>query len=86
MTTVIAERISLERLFDDFVRNYSAGNLISGYTPWGDDALMSPEEFAHLFKKQAESVGYRYEQYAGFADELKEWCEIHLGNLEAKFR
>jgi len=86
MTTVIAEKVSLERLFDDFVRNYSAGNLISGYTAWGDDALMSPEEFAHLFKKQAESVGYQYGEYARFADELKEWCEIHLGNLEAKFQ
>ena len=86
MTMVVAERISLEQMYDDFVRNYSEGNLISGHTAWGDDALMSPEEFAHLFKKQAESVGYRYEEYAGFADELKEWCEIHLGNLEAKFR
>ena len=86
MTMVVAERISLERLYDDFVRNYSEGNLISGHTAWGDDALMSPEEFAHLFKKQAESAGYSYEQYDEFADELKEWCEIHLGNLEAKFR
>ena len=86
MTTVIAEKASLEKLYDDFVRNYSAGNLISGRTAWGDDALMSPEEFSHLFKKQAESVGYQYDEYAGFADELKEWCEIHLGNLEAKFR
>ena len=47
---------------------------------------MSPEEFAHLFKKQAESAGYQYAEYAGFADELKEWCEIHLDNLEAKFQ
>ena len=86
MTMVIAEKMSLERLYDDFVSNYSAGNLTSGFTEWGDDALMSPEEFAHLFKKQAESAGYRYAEYAGFADELKEWCEIHLGNLESKFR
>jgi hypothetical protein len=86
MTTVVAEKISLEQLYNDFIRNYTEGNLVSGYTAWGDDALMSPEEFAHLFKKQAESVGYQYDEYAGFADELKEWCEIHLGNLEAKFR
>jgi hypothetical protein len=86
MTTVIAEKVSLEQLYDDFIRNYTEGNFISGFTSRWDDALMSPEEFAHLFKKQAESVGYQYDQYAGFADELKEWCEIHLGNLESKFR
>jgi len=47
--------------------------------------MMSPRSFAHAFKKECESWGYKHDQYKEFADDLEEWCEIYLGNLEAKF-
>ena len=47
---------------------------------------MSPKSFAHTFKKRASEFGYKFEQYKPLADELEEWCELHLGHLESKFR
>ena len=47
---------------------------------------MGPRPVAHTFKKKAEGLGYTFNEYKPFADELEEWVEIHLGNLESKFR
>jgi len=47
---------------------------------------MGPKSVAHKFKKNAENLGYTFEEYSGFADELEDWVDIHLGNLESKFR
>ena len=81
------EIISLEELYDIFIRDYLAGNYTEGICRWnGDDALMGPKSFAHKFKKEAEGMGYSFEQYQGYADELEEWCEEHLLHLENKFR
>ena len=83
----IIEKISLEKLYDDFIEQYQLGNFTEGVCEWnGDDALMGPRSVAHTFKKKAEGLGYTFDEYSGFADELEEWVDIHLGNLESKFR
>ena len=77
----------LEALYDQFIKNYEQGDLVEGICEWnGDDALMGPESVAHLYKKRAEGLGYTFKDYKPFADELEEWVDIHLGNLESKFR
>ena len=45
---------------------------------------MGSRSVAHKFKKKAEEMGYTFEEYKGFADELEDWVDIHLGNLESK--
>ena len=83
----VLEKISLEKLYDNYIEQYQNGNFTEGVCEWnGDDALMGPESVAHKFKKNAENLGYTFEEYSGFADELEQWVEIHLGNLESKFR
>ena len=83
----IIEKISLEKLYDDFIEQYQNGKFVEGVCEWnGDDALMAPEAVAHKFKKKAIELGYTFEEYSGFANELEEWVDIHLGNLESKFR
>ena len=47
---------------------------------------MGPKSVAHKFKKKAEELGYTFDEYSGLANELEEWVDIHLGNLESKFR
>ena len=74
---------TLEELYDDFIKNYEMGNFVEGVCSWnGDDALMGPRSFAHKFKK----MGFGFEEYKPFADELEEWCQDHLLHLESKFR
>ena len=81
------ELMSLEGLYDQFINDYQQGNFVEGVCSWnGDDALMGPKSVAHKFKKKAEELGYTFEEYSGFADELEDWVDIHLGNLESKFR
>jgi len=78
---------TLDELYDNMVRNYELGYFVEGISEWnGDDALMGPKSVAHKFKKNAENLGYTFEEYSGFADELEDWVDIHLGNLESKFR
>ena len=89
MVEIVKEKIkqSLDELYDDFIKNYELGNFTEGVCEWnGDDALMGPKSVAHIFKKTAEGLGYTFEEYKGFADELEDWVDIHLGNLESKFR
>ena len=84
---MIREDAGLESLYDEFIENYEMGNLVEGICSWnGDDALMGPKSLAHKFKKKAEGMGYSFEQYQGYADELEEWCSEHLAHLENKFR
>ena len=84
---MIREDAGLESLYDEFIENYEMGNLVEGICSWnGDDALMGPRSLAHKFKKKAEGMGYSFEQYQGYADELEEWCSEHLAHLENKFR
>ena len=84
---MIREDAGLESLYDEFIENYEMGNLVEGICSWnGDDALMGPRSLAHKFKKKAEGMGYSFEQYQGYADELEEWCSEHLSHLENKFR
>ena len=81
------ELMSLEGLYDQFINDYQQGNFVEGVCSWnGDDALMGPKSVAHKFKKRAEELGYTFDEYSGFANELEEWVDIHLGNLESKFR
>ena len=78
---------TLDELHDDFIKNYELGNFTEGLCEWnGDDALMGPRSFAHTFKKRANDMGFKFEQYKSYADEIEEWCELHLGHLESKFR
>jgi hypothetical protein len=78
---------SLETLYEEFIDGYIQGNFIEGVCSWnGDDALMGPRSFSHKFKKEASKLGFGYEEYIGFANELEEWCQSYLGNLEMKFR
>ena len=84
---MIREDAGLESLYDEFIENYEMGNLVEGICSWnGDDALMGPRSLAHKFKKKAEGMGYSFEEYQGYADELEEWCSEHLAHLENKFR
>ena len=84
---MIREDAGLESLYDEFIENYEMGNLVEGICAWnGDDALMGPRSLAHKFKKKAEGMGYSFEEYQGYADELEEWCSEHLAHLENKFR
>ena len=84
---MIREDAGLESLYDEFIENYEMGNLVEGVCSWnGDDALMGPRSLAHKFKKKAEGMGYSFEQYQGYANELEEWCSEHLAHLENKFR
>ena len=84
---MILEDAGLESLYDEFIENYEMGNMVEGICSWnGDDALMGPRSLAHKFKKKAEGMGYSFEQYQGYADELEEWCSEHLAHLENKFR
>ena len=77
---------SLEELYDDFIKNYELGYFTEGISEMnGDDALMSPKSFAHTFKKRANDMGFKFEDYKAKADEIEEWCELHLGHLESKF-
>ena len=77
---------NLDELHDDFIKNYELGNFTEGVCEWnGDDALMGPRAFAHTFKKRAEEMGFKFEDYKAKADEIEEWCELHLGHLESKF-
>jgi len=83
----IIEKISLEKLYDDFIEQYQNGKFVEGVCEWnGDDALMGPESVAHKFKKKAIELGYIFDEYKPFADELEEYVCLHLGNLESKFR
>ena len=78
---------SLETIYDEFIEGYMQRNFTEGVCQWnGDDALMSPRSFAHTFKKRAEEMGFKFEEYKKYADEIEEWCELHLGHLESKFR
>ncbi len=89
MVEIVKEKIkqSLDELYDDFIKNYELGNFTEGVCEWnGDDALMGPKSVAHKFKKRAEELGYTFDEYSGLANELEEWVDIHLGNLESKFR
>ena len=86
MTTITEIKPTLENLVEKFTIKYIEGKFVEGVCEWnGDDALMSPRSFAHAFKKECESWGYKHNQYRCMADDLEEWCEIYLGNLEAKF-
>ena len=31
------------------------------------------------------NLGFKFEDYKVKADEIEEWCELHLGHLESKF-
>ena len=78
---------NLDELYDNMIKNYELGYFVEGQCEWnGDDALMSPRSFAHTFKKRAEEMGFKFEEYKKYADEIEEWCELHLGHLESKFR
>ena len=84
---MILEDAGLESLYDEFIENYEMGNFVEGICSWnGDDALMGPRSLAHKFKKKAEEMGYCFDEYKPFADELEEWCQEHLAHLESKFR
>jgi hypothetical protein len=78
---------TLDSLYEEFVDGYTQGNFVEGVCSWnGDDALMGPKSFSHKFKKEASKLGFGYEEYIGFANELEDWCQSYLGNLEMKFR
>ena len=78
---------NLDELHDDFIKNYELGNFTEGVCEWnGDDALMGPRSFAHTFKKRAEELGYTFNEYKSYADDLEEWCQMELDRLESKFR
>ena len=78
---------TLDELYDDFIKNYELGNFTEGLCEWnGDDALMGPNSFGKRFAQYCERLGYKKDDYKGYQTELEEWCEIHLGNLENKFR
>ena len=78
---------NLDELHDDFIKNYELGNFTEGVCEWnGDDALMGPRSFAHTFKKRAEELGYTFNEYKSYADDLEEWCQMELDRLGSKFR
>ena len=86
METVTIKKLSIEDIYDNFIKRYESGHFTEGVCEWnGDDALMSPRSFAHAFKKECEEHGHRYDQYKSMADEIEEWCQLHIGHLESKF-
>ena len=83
----IIEKISLEKLYDDFIKQYQLGNFTEGVCSWnGDDALMGPGSVGKRFVEKAKLMGYRKYEFDSVRKELEEFIEIHLGNLESKFR
>lgn len=81
------ETKTLEDLHQDFIQSYCDGKFVEGVCEWnGDDALMSPSSFAEQFRVEALKYGYRSSEIEGYAIDLKEWCQDHLGHLESKFR
>jgi hypothetical protein len=47
---------------------------------------MGPESVGKRFAQYCDRVGYKKDDYEGYQTELEEWVDIHLGNLEMKFR
>jgi hypothetical protein len=63
------------------------GSFTEGVCGWnGDDALMGPESVGKRFAQYCDRVGHKKEDYKGLQTELEDWVDIHLGNLEMKFR
>ena len=80
-------QVPLIELYNHFVNEYENGNLVEGVCEWnGDDALMSPESVGKRFVEKAKLMGYRKYEFDSVRKELEDWVDIHLGNLESKFR
>ena len=47
---------------------------------------MSPESVGKRFVEKAKLMGYRKYEFDSVRQELEDGIEIHLGNLESKFR
>ena len=87
METVTAIKPGIEKLVEKFTTMYLEGKFVEGVCKWnGDDALMGPRSLAHTFKKRAEEMGFGFEDYKPYADELEEWCQMELDRLGSKFR
>ena len=77
----------IEELYEDFISQYQNGKFVEGVCEWnGDDALMSPESVGKKFVEKVKLMGYRKYEFDSYRKELEEFVEIHLGNLESKFR
>ena len=80
-------QVPLDELYDHFVEQYELGNFTEGVCSWnGDDALMSPGSVGKRFVEKAKLMGYRKYEFDSVRKELEDWVDIHLGNLESKFR
>ena len=80
-------QVPLDELYDHFIEQYQLGNFTEGVCGWnGDDALMGPGSVGKRFIEKAKLMGYRKYDFDSFRKELEDWVDIHLGNLESKFR
>ena len=78
---------SLETIYDEFIDGYLQGNFTEGVCSQnGDYALMSPDSVRKRFIEKAKLMGNRKYEYDSVRKELEDWVDIHLGNLESKFR
>jgi hypothetical protein len=85
--TLGTDLTNLDEIYDDFIKEYELGNFIEGVCNWnGDDALMGPKSLGKRFAEYCKRVGHKKEDYIGYQTELEDWVDIHLGNLESKFR
>ena len=47
---------------------------------------MGPGSVGKRFIEKAKLMGYRKYEFDSVRKELEDWVDIHLGNLESKFR
>ena len=80
-------QVPLDELYDHFIEQYQLGNFTEGVCSWNDDdALMGPGSVGKRFIEKAKLMGYRKYEFDSVRKELEDWVDIHLGNLESKFR
>ena len=84
--TVAIQTKSIQEIFEEMTESYSQGEYLDGCTPYGEDALMSPDKFADRFQHICFGFGYREAEIIPMKSEIKEWCQEHLSHLESKFR
>lgn len=77
---------SIEDIVEEMTDTYMKGDYLEGFTQNGDDALMSPKQFADRFHSVCLGFGYREAEIIPAKLEIEEWCREYLSTLENKFR
>ena len=84
--TVGLQTKSIDDIYEEMKEAYTQGEYLDGCTPYGEDALMAPDECVDRFQHICFGFGYREAEIIPMKSEIKEWCQEHLSHLESKFR